>query len=137
MYQKNVLCYLLILFTLSLLFSACATIPAPVQEKDWNAYTDEVTGVKVHRIVASPHTDEVVYYTHPMWTQNMEHLLFNPAWLEGVAALFPVRHYLVATIDSFLGVGDGWDVTAVVVLSLWGVGGLLVASRWFSWEPRR
>lgn len=61
----------------------------------------------------------------------------GPAWLESVAELFPVRHYLVATIDSFLGVGDGWDVTALVVLALWGVAGLLVASRWFSWEPRR
>lgn len=61
----------------------------------------------------------------------------GPEWIRVVAEIFPVRHYLVASIDSFLGVGDGWNVTALVVLALWGVGGLLAASRWFSWEPRR
>ena len=60
-----------------------------------------------------------------------------PAWIEAIAEIFPVRHYLVASIDSFLGVGNGWNVTALVVLSLWGLFGLLVAMRWFSWEPRR
>jgi ABC-2 type transport system permease protein len=61
----------------------------------------------------------------------------GPAWIETVAEIFPVRHYLVASIDSFLGVGNGWNVTALVVLGLWGLLGLVVAARWFSWEPRR
>jgi ABC-2 type transport system permease protein len=61
----------------------------------------------------------------------------GPAWIETVAEIFPVRHYLVASIDSFLGVGDGWNVSALIVLSLWGIAGLLIAIRWFSWEPRR
>ena len=39
--------------------------------------------------------------------------------------------------DSFLSVGNGWNVTALIVLSLWGLAGLGVAIRWFSWEPRR
>jgi ABC-2 type transport system permease protein len=61
----------------------------------------------------------------------------GPEWIRGVAEIFPVRHYLVASIDSFLGVGDGWDVGALIVLTLWGLAGLAVAVRWFSWEPRR
>jgi ABC-2 type transport system permease protein len=61
----------------------------------------------------------------------------GPAWIEAVAEVFPVRHYLVASLDSFLGIGNGWNLTALVVMAAWGIGGLLVAARWFSWEPRR
>lgn len=60
-----------------------------------------------------------------------------PSWVETLAAVFPVRPYLVASIDSYLGVGDGWNPAALAVVALWGLFGLAVASRWFSWEPRR
>lgn len=60
----------------------------------------------------------------------------GPQWIQTLSEVFPVRHYLVASLDSFLGASGGWNVAALAVVSLWGLGGLIVASRWFSWEPR-
>jgi ABC-2 type transport system permease protein len=64
----------------------------------------------------------------------------GPAWLRAVANLFPVRHFLVALTESFLpppGQASGWRMGDVAVVAAWGVAGLLLAIRFFSWEPRR
>ena len=61
----------------------------------------------------------------------------GPQWIRVVAEVFPVRHYLVASIESFLGVDPGLNYTALGVMTLWGVGGLVIAARFFSWEPRQ
>lgn len=50
-----------------------------------------------------------------------------------VANLFPVRHLLLALVESFDG-HLGWGHLAVVLA--WGVGGALVAARWFRWSAR-
>jgi ABC-2 type transport system permease protein len=71
-----------------------------------------------------------------------------PAWLTTVADIFPVKHFTDAMLNSYLAnvtaqtpagtvhpfVFDWWDVAIVAV---WGVAGLLIATRTFSWEPRR
>ena len=62
-----------------------------------------------------------------------------PKWLRVVADIFPVKHFSEAlqvvfsplTTDS----GFSWDHLAVI--ALWGVVGIVIASRYFSWEPRR
>jgi ABC-2 type transport system permease protein len=63
-----------------------------------------------------------------------------PKWLQAIAGIFPIKHFLEATIDSFLpGPHNpyGWSWGDLAVVAAWGVGGLLIAVRTFSWEPRR
>jgi ABC-2 type transport system permease protein len=71
-----------------------------------------------------------------------------PAWISTVAKLFPVKHFADAMRASFLGnvtaetpVGivhpftfDWWDIA---IVAAWGFVGLVIAARFFSWEPRR
>ena len=62
-----------------------------------------------------------------------------PDWINTFSEIFPIRHFA----DALLGVYDpsragpafAWGDLAV--LAAWGVAGLLVALRFFSWEPRR
>jgi ABC-2 type transport system permease protein len=63
----------------------------------------------------------------------------GPAWIRTFAAVFPVRPFLVAIVDSFLPrAGDaGWRPGSLALVAVWGIGGLVVASRWFRWEARR
>lgn len=58
-----------------------------------------------------------------------------PAWVDWVGKIFPVRHFAEAMQSAFLGVSFDWS--NVLVIALWGLGGLLVAARFFSWEPRK
>jgi ABC-2 type transport system permease protein len=68
----------------------------------------------------------------------------TPTWITVVGDVFPVKHFTDAMRESFLGnltVGgkdvftfQWWDLA---VVAAWGLLGLLVASRRFSWEPRR
>ena len=61
------------------------------------------------------------------------------AWLEPVAAVFPVKHL----VEAILGIynpfqeGSGFAWADLGVIALWGLIGLAVAARFFSWEPRR
>lgn len=62
-----------------------------------------------------------------------------PGWLNTTADIFPVRHFLVASFDAFLPATEqasGWAVGELLVVATWGIAGLLVAARWFTWEPR-
>ncbi len=62
-----------------------------------------------------------------------------PWWVTYVADLFPVRHLAQAMHKSFdpFEAGAGLDPVHLLVMAAWMVGGLLVALRFFSWEPRR
>jgi ABC-2 type transport system permease protein len=79
-----------------------------------------------------------------------------PAWVRTVGAVFPVKHFVDAMRASYLGnlrtcgipSPSGYcprlNVPAfhfrwidLVVIAAWGLAGLLLASRFFSWEPRR
>jgi ABC-2 type transport system permease protein len=71
-----------------------------------------------------------------------------PAWMRVTSDLFPVKHFFTAMRAGFLGdvtaptpLGpvrafpfDWWDVA---IVAAWGVAGLVLAARTFSWEPRR
>jgi ABC-2 type transport system permease protein len=62
-----------------------------------------------------------------------------PDWLNAVSRIFPVRPFA----DSMLAIwdprttGSGIDLGNLAVIAAWGLAGLLVALRFFSWEPRR
>ena len=64
-----------------------------------------------------------------------------PEWLVTFSKVFPVRHYADAMTASFvtdtLGSEYVFDWTSLLVVAAWGVAGLLLANRFFSWEPRR
>jgi ABC-2 type transport system permease protein len=57
-----------------------------------------------------------------------------PAWMVWVGRVFPIRHFLAGMQAGFLGAPFHW--TDVLVLTCWGLAGLLVAIRYFRWEPR-
>jgi ABC-2 type transport system permease protein len=62
-----------------------------------------------------------------------------PAWLNTFADVFPVRHFSSALLTAFnpFETGAGFEPVRLAVLAGWGAVGLVVALRFFSWEPRR
>jgi ABC-2 type transport system permease protein len=59
----------------------------------------------------------------------------TPSWILWVARVFPVRHFVLSMQAGFLGTAFKW--TDVLVVAAWGVAGMLLAIRFFSWEPRQ
>ena len=59
----------------------------------------------------------------------------TPGWILWVARVSPVRHFALSMQAGFLGTAFSW--TDVLVVAAWGVAGLLLAVRFFSWEPRK
>jgi ABC-2 type transport system permease protein len=62
-----------------------------------------------------------------------------PAWLNSVASLFPIVHLadsLHAVFNPFE-TGSGFDPVNLSVLGVWGVLGIVLSVRFFTWEPRR
>lgn len=59
----------------------------------------------------------------------------TPAWILWVARVFPVRQFVLSMQAGFLGVAFNW--TDVLIVAAWGVAGMLVAIRFFTWEPRQ
>jgi ABC-2 type transport system permease protein len=57
-----------------------------------------------------------------------------PAWIQWIARIFPVSHFARGMEAGFLGTRFDW--TDVLVVGLWGVAGLVLAVRHFTWEPR-
>jgi ABC-2 type transport system permease protein len=55
-------------------------------------------------------------------------------WVKWVGRIFPVRHFADGMLAGFLGTPFRWS--DVLVVAAWGVGGMLLAVRYFSWEPR-
>ena len=61
-----------------------------------------------------------------------------PSWINTVSELFPIRHFA----DAMLGIwspltsGNGFAWADLGVMAAWGVAGVLVAVRYFTWEPR-
>ncbi len=62
-----------------------------------------------------------------------------PGWLQVLGDLFPVKHFSEALQTSFnpFETGLGFEGLALVVVAGWGMAGLLVAIRFFKWEPGR
>ncbi len=57
-----------------------------------------------------------------------------PEWIRWVARIFPVKHFADGMQAGFLGTTFHWS--DVLVVAAWGVAGLVLATRYFSWEPR-
>jgi ABC-2 type transport system permease protein len=61
----------------------------------------------------------------------------SPAWIRTVGDVFPVKHFADAMLAGFYGAPFAFDWADVLIVAAWGVAGLLLAVRFFSWEPRR
>lgn len=59
----------------------------------------------------------------------------TPSWILWIARVFPVKHFADGMQASFLGASFHW--TDALIVAAWGLAGLLIAARYFSWEPRR
>ena len=61
-----------------------------------------------------------------------------PHSLKDIASVFPVRHLQQALLTAFnphtAGAGFAWN--DLLVLAIWGAVGLLIAVRWFGWQPK-
>jgi ABC-2 type transport system permease protein len=60
-----------------------------------------------------------------------------PLWIRTVGRVFPVKHFADAMRASFYGTPFHFAWWDVLVVAAWGLVGLVVAARFFSWEPRR
>ena len=58
----------------------------------------------------------------------------TPSWIVWTAKVFPVRHFAGGMQARYVGTPFHWSDVAIV--AIWGVAGLLVAIRRFTWEPR-
>jgi ABC-2 type transport system permease protein len=62
-----------------------------------------------------------------------------PKWVASVADVFPVRHFALAMQHAFnpFEAGSGFRGTDLLVVVIWGVAAMLLALKFFTWEPRR
>ena len=61
-----------------------------------------------------------------------------PAWIDTVSQVLPVRHVADAMLDLYArGADAGFPWADIGVVAAWGLVGLLLALRFFRWEPRR
>ena len=58
----------------------------------------------------------------------------TPSGIQWIAKIFPVKHFADGMQAGFLGTAFNW--TDVLIVAVWGLAGLLLAVRYFSWEPR-
>ena len=66
------------LFAGTLSWAGCATTRTTFDRMDciFPSYQDEKTGAKVYNLTPGKTQDTIVYQTHPMWTRDMEYLVF-------------------------------------------------------------
>ncbi len=61
-----------------------------------------------------------------------------PRWMEILGDIFPLKHFVRGFQDAFspvaTGIGLRWG--SLLVMAVWGLGGMLIALRSFGWEPR-
>ena len=61
-----------------------------------------------------------------------------PSWVQWVGRVFPIRHFADAMQAAYFSpTGSGFEWGNLAVVAAWGIAGLLIASRFFSWEPRK
>lgn len=64
--------------------------------------------------------------------------LENPTgWIDIVGKIFPVRHFADALVSSFFQLsGSALHTNDLLVITAWGIAGVVIAIRFFQWEPR-
>lgn len=57
----------------------------------------------------------------------------TPSWILWIGRVFPIKHFTDGMLAGF--VGTPFDWVDVVVVAAWGLAGMLLAIRFFRWEP--
>jgi len=57
-----------------------------------------------------------------------------PTWIHWTSRIFPVKHFVNGMQAGFLGTKFHWS--DVLMVAVWGLAGLLLAIKYFSWQPR-
>jgi len=62
-----------------------------------------------------------------------------PAWMATLSGVFPVRHFAdaMAALYDVRSVGNGFSGGDLAAIAAWGLAAAIVATRFFSWEPKR
>jgi ABC-2 type transport system permease protein len=62
-----------------------------------------------------------------------------PAWLDITAKIFPVKHFVEGLLASYFPLPGQSSIRTgdLLIVAAWGLAGLILAIRSFSWEPRR
>jgi ABC-2 type transport system permease protein len=60
-----------------------------------------------------------------------------PQWMKTIGDVFPVKHFVEAAMGSFYGPPLPFQWSDVLFVAVWGLGGLALATKFFSWEPRK
>lgn len=60
-----------------------------------------------------------------------------PPWLDRLGSVFPLKHFVEAMTTAFdpFASGSGFSLDHLAAMAAWGVAGLVVAARFFRWEP--
>jgi len=61
----------------------------------------------------------------------------TPEWIRTVARVFPVKHFADAMRAGFYGAPFEFLWRDVLVVAIWGLAGLVLAARFFTWEPKK
>jgi ABC-2 type transport system permease protein len=60
-----------------------------------------------------------------------------PDFLQAIGAVLPLKHFVDAVEAVYLDGEPLWDESlAIAIVAAWGLAGILVAARRFTWEPR-
>ncbi len=60
-----------------------------------------------------------------------------PAWVTFIGRVFPIKPFFDAIMASLYGSPFEFDWSDILVVAAWGLVGLILAARFFSWEPRK
>ena len=64
-------------------------------------------------------------------------LVNPPAWIDIIGKVFPLRHFANAMLGSYFQLsGSGIQTNDLLVMAAWGLAGVIIAVRFFDWEPR-
>jgi ABC-2 type transport system permease protein len=61
----------------------------------------------------------------------------TPEWIKTIARIFPVKHFADAMRAGLYGAPFHFLWRDVLIVAIWGIAGLILAARFFTWEPRK
>lgn len=119
------------------------TLPAALATIAVGAFTFSTLGIAVTGLVPNAEAAPAVVNATLMPILFISDIFIPldeaPKWLGTFADVFPIRHFSEAMLRTFdpRTVGSAFSAKDLLVMAAWGVAGLILATRFFSWEPRR
>jgi ABC-2 type transport system permease protein len=118
------------------------TLPAFVASLAVGAACFSALGLAVTRMVPNPDAAPAVINAMILPLLFISDVFipleYAPDWLNTFSGIFPIKPFSHALIGAYnpCAVGSGFDGSDLIVMGIWGLAGVLLAARFFSWEPR-